>query len=325
MNDLISIIVPVYKVEKYLNRCVDSIINQTYKNLEIILVDDGSPDNCPKICDEYAKKDNRIKVIHKENGGLSDARNYGLEIFKGKYVTFIDSDDYVEYNYVEILYNTLKKYNVKLSIADNLIKYDSGKIINISSYDEYIVTEKEELELMLWGKRDLDNGAWTKLYERSLFEGVRYPVGRLYEDTATTYKIFSQCDRIAINSVPIYNYMKRKDSITQCPFNEKKLQIISAVEEMVDYVKNKYPELCIACERKLIWAYMSTLSQLATSSTKNKKLQKELIQYVKTHKNVILNNKLTPKRDKIGIFCLSLGYPLYKFCWDFYLKFTGKN
>ena len=112
-EDLISIVIPVYKVEKYLEKCVESVINQTYKNLEILLVNDGSPDNCPKICDEYAQKDNRIKVIHKENGGLSDARNAGIDVATGKYITFIDSDDYISNDYVEYMYNLLKQNNTK--------------------------------------------------------------------------------------------------------------------------------------------------------------------------------------------------------------------
>ena len=325
MNDLISVVIPVYRVEKYLERCVESVINQTYTNLEIILIDDGSPDNSGNMCDEYAKIDKRIKVIHKKNGGLSDARNVGIENSKGKYITFIDSDDYIEENYVEILYNTLKKYKVKISVADNLIKYDSGKVINNSTYKEYIVTEKEALEKMLWGERDLDNGAWTKLYDITLFNNVRYPVGRLYEDTATTYKIYDQCDYIAINSVPVYNYMKRKDSITQCEFNEKKLQLIVSVKEMTDFVSNKYPDLDIACERKMLWAYMSTLSQLATSKSGNKKIENELIEYVMQHKKTVLKNKKTPKRDKIGIFCLQFGFKFYKFIWNLYLQLYGKQ
>lgn len=324
-NDLISVIVPIYNVEKYLKRCVDSIINQTYKNLEIILVDDGSPDNCPKICDEYKKKDNRIKVIHKKNGGLSDARNVAIDIAQGQYLTFIDSDDYVESNYVEILYDTLKKYQVKLVIADNLIEYDNGKTICNSSYTDYVLTEKETLEKMLWGERDLDNGAWTKLYDKSLFKCIRYPVGRWYEDTATTYKIFDKCDRIAIISFPIYHYLKRSDSITQCKFNEKKLELIISTKEMTDFVRNKYPELSTACNRKLLWSYLSTLSQLATSTEKNIKIKKELIKYIKKNQKDVLKNPRTPKRDKIGIICLQFGFPIYKICWKLYLFLFSKK
>lgn len=324
MKELISVIIPVYNVEIYLRRCIESILHQTYTNLEIILIDDGSTDASGSICDEYQKTDNRIIVIHKENEGLSAARNNGIEICKGKYITFIDSDDYVEENYVQVLYNTLKKYNVRLAIADNRVCYDSGKEFNNSTYEEYTLTEKEELEKMLWGERDLDNGAWTKLYERSLFEKIRYPIGKLYEDTATTYKIFDQCDMIGINSMPIYNYMKRKSSITQCEFNEKKLQLIDSTKQMTDFVKKKYPELSGACDRKMMWAYMSTLSQLAVSSTKNKKIEKQLIDYVKKNKKMVLKNKRTSKRDKIGIICLSFGFVFYKVCWKLYLKISGR-
>ena len=125
MEDLISVVVPIYNVENYIKKCVDSILSQTYKNLEIILVDDGSPDNCPQICDEYAQKDNRIKVIHKENGGLSDARNAGIDISKGKFITFIDSDDYIEKDYVEVLYNSIKENASDMAIGSHKAIYDN--------------------------------------------------------------------------------------------------------------------------------------------------------------------------------------------------------
>ena len=128
MEELISVVVPVYNVEKYIDKCINSIINQTYKNLEIILVDDGSPDNCGNICDEYAKKDNRIIVIHKENGGLSDARNTGIEVSKGKYITFIDSDDYISDNYVSFLYNLIIEYKADISIGKHYVLYENGEI-----------------------------------------------------------------------------------------------------------------------------------------------------------------------------------------------------
>ena len=323
MKDLISVIIPVYKVEEYINRCIDSVINQTYKNLEIILVDDGSPDGCPKICDEYAKKDSRIRVIHKQNGGLSDARNVGIDNANGKYITFIDSDDFVEKNYISILYESLKKYNVKMSIADNLIIYED-KIINNSIYEENVFSEHDVLEKMLWGIRDLDNGAWTKLYDRSLFDNIRYPVGRLYEDTATTYKLFDLCDKIVINSIPIYNYMKRRDSITQCKFNEKKLQLIDSTKEMTDYIRNKYFDLNDACNRKLTWAYLSTLSQYASSDCKNEYIEKKLVNDIKSIDKTFLKNKNTPTRDKIAILCLKFGFVFYKNVWKLYLKFNKK-
>ena len=145
-EDLITIVIPIYKVEKYLDKCIKSVINQTYKNLEIILVDDGSPDNCPKKCDEYEKKDTRIKVIHKENGGLSDARNAGIDIAKGKYITFIDSDDYVSEDYVEYMYNLLKQNNTKMSTCET-------QVVNIEKETEMETQFVENIEILT--KRDL--------------------------------------------------------------------------------------------------------------------------------------------------------------------------
>ena len=142
MKDLISVIIPIYNVEKYLNKCIDSIINQTYKNLEIILVDDGSPDNCPQICDEYAKKDNRIKVIHKKNGGVSSARNVGLINSTGNYIGFIDPDDYIEPIMYEKLLKVLKESNTLVSMC-GFYKIKDNKIIKIDNYDEKIISSEK--------------------------------------------------------------------------------------------------------------------------------------------------------------------------------------
>ena len=277
MNELVTVVVPVYNVEKYLKRCVDSLINQTYKNLEIILVDDGSTDNSGKLCNDYAKDDSRIKVVHKKNGGLSDARNAGIDIASGKYVSFVDSDDYVNNDFIKILFQGLVKYNTKISISDICIMYDTGEMIDESNSTIYTTSEKELLRLMLIGKRDIENSACNKLYAIELFDDIRYPVGRLYEDTATTYKLLAKCDNIVVNSYPLYYYMKRRDSITQCKFNRKKLQLIDSVEEMTTYVKNKYPDLRLECDRKMMWAYLSSLSQLASSVNPDKTIAKELI------------------------------------------------
>ena len=146
-EDLISIVIPVYKVEKYLEKCVESVINQTYKNLEILLVNDGSPDNCPKICDEYAQKDNRIKVIHKENGGLSDARNAGIDVAAGKYIAFVDSDDYVSNDYIEYMYNLIKEYNTQMATCETeVINAEKNKVIKPREFEENIeVFSKRDL------------------------------------------------------------------------------------------------------------------------------------------------------------------------------------
>ena len=209
---LISIIIPVYKVEKYLEKCIQSVINQTYENLQIILVDDGSPDNCGKICDEYAKKDHRIEVIHKSNGGLSDARNKGLEIAKGEYIGFVDSDDYIEADIYEVLYNLLKQYNADVSIC-NFYTVSQGKIAikNVDSgIKEY--TRIEILKEILLDN-DIQSYAWNKLYKRELFGEIKYPVGKKYEDIGTTFYLLEKCNKVVVTGKPEYYYINRQDSI----------------------------------------------------------------------------------------------------------------
>ncbi len=325
-NEKITIVVPIYNTEEYLERCVNSILNQSYKNLEIILVDDESPDNCPELCEKFKTMDNRVVVIHKKNGGLSDARNAGIEIATGKYISFVDSDDYIESDYIQVLYDLIKKYKSKISMVDINRRFDSGKIINNSNNQEFVLNQKEFFEKMLYGERDFDNSASAKLYETALFNDVRYPVGRLYEDTATTYKIILKCNEIPVKSVPLYNYMIRATSIVQCSFNEKKLQIIESTKEMTNAVKKKYPDLENACLRKEAWSYFSTLSQMALSNYRNKELENKMISFININRKKLLSDKRLSNRDKFGIICIRFGFGFYKFSWRLYTKIKyGRN
>ena len=177
LQPLISVIVPCYNVEEYLPKCIESILNQTYRNLEILLVDDGSPDNCGRICDEYAAKDSRIRIIHKKNGGLSDARNAALDVMTGEYVTFIDSDDYVSDDYVEYLYKIIKESGVKLSVSSyqTFVDDSSAEICTNNPLFVKIVHTNDALTGMFY-QQIFDTSAWAKMYHRSLFsDGIRYP------------------------------------------------------------------------------------------------------------------------------------------------------
>ena len=323
MNDLISIIVPVYNVEKYLNKCIESIINQTYKNLEIILIDDGSTDNSGEICDEYRNKDKRIIVIHKKNGGLSDARNVGIDNANGKYISFIDSDDYVEENYIELLYNTINQYDADMSIASHKVIYEKN-IIDRSTGKKFCAAPKKILEMLLYDN-GIDTSAWGKLYKRELFKDIKFPKGRLFEDSATTYKLIDKSKKIAVYSKPVYNYIIRNNSISNEKFSEKKLDLITSTKEMTEYIKTKYPELNKACNRRLMYAYLSTLTQLAKSKVKNIKIQKELMGYICKNRREILKDKNIPKRDKIGLISTILGFHCFKYIWKIYSIFTGRN
>lgn len=245
MNNLISIIVPIYKVEKYLNRCIDSIINQTYKNIEIILIDDGSPDNCGVICDEYARKDIRIKVIHKKNGGLSEARNYGIEASIGEYIIFVDSDDYISNNMCELLLKNALKNNADIVSCNFKEIYFNNieKINRQSQKQKNSIVSNIEAIYRYFIKNDLDmNVVWNKIYKRHLFFGknrLRFPVGKLHEDDFIVYKFYYYANKIVIISDVLYYYFKHENSITG-NFSEKNLlDKIEAVKEQYNFVKDK--------------------------------------------------------------------------------------
>lgn len=235
-NILISVIIPCYKVEDYIRTCVDSIIIQTYKNLEIFLVDDGSPDRCGEICDEYAKKDHRIKVIHKKNGGLSDARNVAIDVAQGEYITFVDSDDYVTPDYVESLYNLIVGNNAQMSVTWCLSFKEGTQPIQTDEVINTKVFNANEAIANMFYQKDFDNAAWAKMYHRSLFDtGIRYPKGWIYEDLATTYRLMQHCSRIAFSNYKNYYYLLRNNSIEGAPFKVSKFEccvkIISQLEK----------------------------------------------------------------------------------------------
>ena len=239
---LISIIIPVYKVEKYLEKCIQSVINQTYENLQIILVDDGSPDNCGKICDEYAKKDHRIEVIHKSNGGLSDARNKGLEIAKGEYIGFIDSDDYIESDMYEVLYNLLKQYNAYVSIC-NFYTVSQGKIAiknaenGIKEYNRIEILKEVLLD------NNIQSYAWNKLYKKELFDEIKYPVGKKYEDIGTTFYLLEKCNKVVVTGKPEYYYINRQDSIVNNVTETTITDYIELIMQRYDYIEENIKEL----------------------------------------------------------------------------------
>lgn len=241
-NILVSVIVPIYNVEKYLPKCLDSIIHQSYENLEIILVDDGSTDKCPLICDDYAKKDKRIKVIHKNNGGLSDARNVGLEIAKGEYCAFIDSDDYVDTDFIKTLINSAINSHSDIAVCAYYI--DSG--MNLTK--QKATTEKEISFNNIQAMKDFFAQksicgvmTWNKLYKRSLFTNneITFPIGRIHEDNFTTYKLLYFAARVCYISDPLYYYVNRPGSIMNRGYSNNTLDIIDAAEEAYNWVCDK--------------------------------------------------------------------------------------
>ena len=215
MANLISVIVPIYNVEKYLVRCIDSIISQTYKNIEIILVNDGSPDNCGSICDKYAQQDARIRVLHKKNGGLSDARNCGVEVASGEYITFIDSDDFIAPNYIEYLYNLLIENDADISCCCSIkTGNDSVKFGTDNTTHSVQVLSGEECCYALFGNLYLTLvTAWGKLYKSKVVKKYPFPIGRKHEDEATTCKYYYDAKKVVVSNAQLYAYYQNPTGI----------------------------------------------------------------------------------------------------------------
>lgn len=243
-SPLISIIVPVYNVEKYVLKCLKSLVNQSYDNIEILVVDDGSTDKSGKICDEFALKDKRIRVFHKKNGGLSSARNFGIKKAKGEYICLVDSDDYVRKEFVEKMLEAAKEKNAEIVVCG----YDTGMPKTES------LSGKEAAIRLLVKQQNVDVVAWNKMYQKKLFDDILYPEGQNYEDTLTTYKLLAEAKKVMYIAEPLYVYVERGGSITKSDKKEEKLMAREkAAEEAVEYFK-KNKELKKAAEIALLTA-----------------------------------------------------------------------
>ncbi len=255
MDEKISIIIPVYKVEEYLPRCLDSIIQQTYKNLEIILVDDGSPDKCGEICDKYAAEDDRIKVIHKENAGVARARNDGIEIATGDYISFIDSDDWIAENTYEILYNGLKEYDADCSVGGCVTVIDKDGCLSPQERERVGVRCVSAQEAM---KGVLLNGSavWNRLFKREVFREIRFPIGRVNDDEVVALHAYAECEKIVFLDEDTYYYRIRSNSITTSKFSLRKVDCYYNSADNLEFVKKVCPELTQCAEFKYIKAML---------------------------------------------------------------------
>lgn len=254
---LVSIIIPVFQVENYLDKCIQSVVNQTYHNLEIILIDDGSVDHCPEICDNWRKKDTRIRVIHKKNGGLSDARNVGLHAARGYYIAFVDSDDWIDSRFIEYLYVAIQQTNADIAACD-VLKVNDGEEpepqnVKDTSFKLEIATSKEAINDILNDRR-FRAVAWNKLYKSEILEGEQFEVGRLHEDEFFSYRLYDKAKSLVYIDIPLYNYRQRTGSI-MASFSLKHLDALDAYLGRIKLLESRYPDLvrkdkvnfCIAC------------------------------------------------------------------------------
>lgn len=244
-QQMVSIIVPVYNVENYLKKCLDSIINQSYTNLEILLIDDGSTDASGVLCGKYAEKDSRVKIFYKENGGLSSARNMGLDHAEGEYITFIDSDDYLAEDAIESLVTSLEKHQADISFCQTEIVDETGAILDKSrkKYYEETVLSPEETMMEICLNRMTGTSVCGKLYRHTLFEDIRFPVGKLYEDTYTTPDVIIRSKRVVFIGRAVYFWVQRSKSITHQGLTEKDFTVFSTLERFIKIVDSHYPAL----------------------------------------------------------------------------------
>lgn len=236
-----SIIVPVYNVENYLQRCIDSICKQTYSCLEIILIDDGSPDQCGNICDKNSLLDDRILVIHKENGGLSSARNAGLDIASGKYIAFVDADDTIHPRFIEILVGLCEQYECDIAQCDFLTVANESLKLPLNSQQPLIFySGKQAVSEMCIGRDDVKfSVAWNKIYKKTLFKEIRYPLGMIHEDEFVSYQIIWKAKKMVITNQYLYYYLQRTGSIMGSKYSVKRLDGLIAYRERLDFLKQK--------------------------------------------------------------------------------------
>lgn len=250
--DLVSVIVPVYKVEKYLDRCVESIVNQSYQNLEIILVDDGSPDNCPAICDRWAKQDKRVRVVHKKNGGLSDARNIGMEIASGNYIGFVDSDDWIAPEMYERLLSIMKIEQSDIAACSVEMVWEDGSPSRLLTVRVNSTLEKGEAEKELLEETKLKHPVWYKLYRKEVIDGVLFEKGKYHEDVFWSYQAIGNANKVSVIDYVGYYYWQRKGSIMGQNYTLKRLDAMEAYCRRYEYMKEYFPKLEVAARKAVL-------------------------------------------------------------------------
>lgn len=325
MGKLISVIIPIYNVELYLNRCMESIVNQTYKNLEIIMVDDGSPDNCPELCEEWGKRDSRIKVIHKKNGGLSDARNMGLSVATGEYIAFVDSDDFVDLDMYRYMIDALEKNGADISTCGRF-SYRNGEVSQKHiSANEVVLTPIQAIDELLRGGL-IEEAAWDKIYRKNLFDGIVFPVGEINEDLPIMPHLFERANKIVCTGKPFYHYCENPGSITHEAYNEKKRIVIKHIEEVSSFIENKYPELKEAVgefQGRYASGFLILFEQQPELKGKYPKDYQFYRFYCKRNWRILWNSKNRTKKQKIEMVLALWG--IYRPIWKMKHHMTEKR
>lgn len=320
MNEqkLLSIIIPIYNVEAYLEKCVNSVRNQTYKNIEIILVDDGSPDKCPEICDRFAKEDDRINVIHKENGGQGSARNMGLDIAKGDYIAFIDSDDYVDENMYEIMIEALERTDSDMSFC-GFYSHSGVRVVESTKFrNEHIWQNAEQLLEALFKVEAIGNPC-NKVCKSELFSDIRFPEGVAREDIYIMHNLYGKCSRAVHTGKSLYHYLVREGSSEHQGFDPKFLISIQIAEDRREYVRANFPRLLSYADHSCYGERICAINMIVRSGCE--KLYPDILDELKDY---IRNNQPDTKEFK-KLRREILYFPLiYKITCNFQYKWRKK-
>ena len=303
MQDLVSVIIPVYKVQEYLETCVDSVLKQTYKNLDIILVDDGSPDRCGEMCNTYALIDTRVRVIHKDNGGLSSARNAGMKIAKANYWCFIDSDDWISENMIETMMNIFEKKNVDIVCCGRILQ-DSDQAITLSVKENVFLDSQEAIKKS-FADREVGIAAWGKIYRKTLFDGIDFPEGEIHEDVAIMPRIFDKARGVYVLSEPLYFYRYNSEGISKGVYNNKFDVVLRHVLENEKFILSKYPQIKLETQAMVASSCYGMMIKVLKTPNGYEQFNQQFIQYRKYYiKNISAFKRLCCRGIKDYIWML---------------------
>ena len=317
---LISVVVPVYNVEKYLDKCVQSIRAQSLPQLEILLVDDGSTDGSGAMCDSCAKEDDRIRVIHKENGGLADARNRGIDEAAADLVAFIDSDDFIEPDMMELLYTNMQRENADVSICGIYHLYADRLKRESATVDYTTLSGVEAAALVLRGDK-ISVNAVNKLFKKEIFNGIRFPVGKLSEDAFIMVKLLAGVKTVVIDTAPKYYYVHREDSITTSRYKPRDMNVIEAYTENRSFIQQNHPEYMELADFRYYWAHFYVLDKmLKTEGYVRDADYKKIVRTLRANYFHILRNRYTGTKRKIALTALLLGGWAYALITSAYHK-----
>lgn len=310
MGPLVTVIIPVYNVEQYLNKCIESVRGQTYKNLEIILIDDGSPDRCPQICDEYAEIDNRIRVIHKKNGGQGSARNRALDICSGEYIAFLDSDDYWDENYVVSLMEEFADSEIDIVVCNYHCISPEGKRL-VSPHTKIkrkIYSNIEALQTALYWK-EFGVAPWAKMYRSSVWKTIRFKEDRIYEDLATTYLVYYAARKICFINRSLMCYVIRSNSDIHQPFNLQKVAILDTADEILDFAYSVCPEITQAARSRVVAsAFFICLRMNNEDVIAYREIVMRCWDNIKKFRLSVVMDKNSRRKTRIGALASYLGF-----------------